>query len=121
MVHKQTLPIVIFMASSMMIMVLLLLNFFPVERVTRIDFWWSLTVLIGNHGLFIPILLVTWNPAIRIYCRRKIISLRNNATAWFSNIARKSKRRTLRKINPVPIEENEMDALEFIVLEYEEM
>ena len=121
MVHKQTLPIVIFMASSMMIMVLLLLNFFHVERVTRIDFWWSLTVFIGNQGLFIPILLVTWNPAIRIYCRRKIISLRNNATAWFSNIARKSKRRTLRKINPVPSEENEMDALECIALEYKEV
>ena len=119
MIHKQTLPVVIFMASSMMIMVLLLLNFFHAEKVTKIDFWWSLTVFISNQGLFIPILLIMWNPAIRIYYRRKIICIRNNATAWFTNMARKSKRRTLRKINPVSSEENEMDALECIVLEYE--
>ena len=108
MVHKQTLPVVIFMASSMMIMVLLLLNFFHAETLTKIDFWWSLTIFIGNQGLFIPILLLTWNPTIRIYRRRKLICLRNNATAWFTNLARKSKRRTLRKVDPVPIEENEI-------------
>ena len=120
MVHKQTLPLVIFMANSMMITVLLLLNFFDADRVTTIDFWWSITVFVGNQGLFIPISLIIWNPAIRNYSRRKIISLRNNTTAWFTDIAKISKRRTLRKITPVSIEENEMDALEVIAMEYEE-
>ena len=117
MVHKQTLPVVIFMASSMMIMVLLLLNFSNSERDIKIDFWWSLTVFIGNQGLLVPISSIICIPTIRIYSKRRINCLRSNVTSWFTSKARKWERRPLRKIAPISIVENEMNALECIVSE----
>ena len=107
-VYRQTFPVIIYLISSMTIMVLLALPLFDAEETLKIDFWWSLTAFIGNQGLLIPISIVFWHSTVNIYCRRQINSFVNRVEAWFTNKARIFERKKLRRVVPISNEEFEM-------------
>ena len=91
-IHRVTLPVVLYMSSCIVIILLLLQHYFQPIDVINVDFWWSMTAFTGIQGVLIPLWFTIWYPNIRLYGRRQVQYYIDGVMEWALGVIRCIKR-----------------------------
>ena len=106
--YLENLPVIVYMMNCFLIMIILFLNCTIVEDVITINFWWSITIFVGNQGLLIPLAIVFWYPDIRSYYYRKFCEYYDFLVSCYESIEKRCRKRTMRRVIPIGEVEIEM-------------
>ena len=97
-IHRFTLPTLLYMANGIITMSLLLVHTF---NIMSIGFWWAMTLFLTNQGALIPLTLILYYHPIRSYSTRSIQYHLEYLYGGLQRFKSRFRWRELRKITPI--------------------
>ena len=97
-VHRSTVPLVVCIGNSILVVMLLLLCYFGIRH---INFWWIMAIFIVNQAVILPLIFILFYQEVRSYlCRRSKYYI-DAFINKFKQVKSRIQRRNLRKVIPL--------------------